>query len=611
MENRFYRLQIDPKTGAITSLRDKSLNVELVEANAPHQFNEYLYQRVHDVRKGVSTWHHMEKADSVTFRQGPVADVLTITGKAEGVAQLRQIVMIYHDLQRLDFSIWMDKLPFGGDYSNQREGVFVALPFSIPGFTIRHELPGAVVEPYRQQVEGSATDHYAIRSFTDLSNTKYGITLSPVEGALVCYGEPKSAPLVLYHEDTFGRSQKYPEQSRLYLYLMNNMFDTNIPYDQQGPVTFHWALRSHAGDWKTGGASQFGHSVLQPLMAWRADGKNAGSWPVTGSFMSVDAPNVMCSVIKPAEMNGRGWILRLTESIGQATNARVSLPFLPKLEAIMETSLVEADRAAKFTIENEHSFVVPLRPFGVKTLRVTCAGGSTAVSNIKARAVADMKVELKWNCDNTEVSHYNIYRDTHADCRPILINLIGQSPTVIYTDHPQVHIGGWLRNTLEPRTTYYYRIVPVDRWNNPGTPSPATAVTTMAQEQANLAPAQVEDLRAILITKLAKYNAVNLLFYTSCEPDISHYEIHRSESPNFRASEATCIGKVDNAEIIKGSKEYGKTPIDYPVNKFDHAMFMDTTVKSGTTYYYRVCAVDTAGQHGEFSNQAQVAAKAE
>jgi alpha-mannosidase len=181
--------------------------------------------------------------------------------------------------------------------------------------------------------------------------------------------------------------------------LMNNMFDTNIPYDQQGPVAFHWSLRSHAGGWKAGGASQFGHGVLQPLVAWRADGKNAGAWPGTGSFMSVDAPNVMCSVIKPAEMNGRGLILRLAESIGETANARVSLPFLPNLESVVETSLVEADRAGQIKIEDGHSFVVPFRPFGVKTLRITCAGEPAAVSNVTAQALADMRVDLQWKCD--------------------------------------------------------------------------------------------------------------------------------------------------------------------------------------------------------------------
>ena len=104
-----------------------------------------------------------------------------------------------------------------------------------------------------------------------------------MEGSLVCYGEPTTTPLA-GHECNFKRDRTYPATSRLYLYLMNNMFDCNIAADQQGPVSFNWSLRSHAGDWKTGGADRFGRSVQQPLIAWRADGENAGTLPASGSF---------------------------------------------------------------------------------------------------------------------------------------------------------------------------------------------------------------------------------------------------------------------------------------------------------------------------------------
>ena len=39
----------------------------------------------------------------------------------------------------------------------------------------------------------------------------------------------------------------------MYLYLMNNMFDVNVRWDQPGPVRFTYAMRSHAGDWQQGG----------------------------------------------------------------------------------------------------------------------------------------------------------------------------------------------------------------------------------------------------------------------------------------------------------------------------------------------------------------------
>ena len=45
MENRFYRLTFNPRTGALASIWDKELGRELVDQSAPHQFNEYLYER--------------------------------------------------------------------------------------------------------------------------------------------------------------------------------------------------------------------------------------------------------------------------------------------------------------------------------------------------------------------------------------------------------------------------------------------------------------------------------------------------------------------------------------------------------------------------------------
>ena len=108
--------QVNPATGALTSLFDKTLGVELVETNAPHAFNEYLYEfRTHTGGLEYdSVWSRMEKAEAVSVSRGPVADVLTVTGKAEGVRALKQTVILYHDLPRVDFGIWLDKAPFEG-----------------------------------------------------------------------------------------------------------------------------------------------------------------------------------------------------------------------------------------------------------------------------------------------------------------------------------------------------------------------------------------------------------------------------------------------------------------------------------------------------------------
>jgi hypothetical protein len=118
---------------------------------------------------------------------------------------------------------------------------------------------------------------------------------------------------------------------------------------------------------------------------------------------------------------------------------------------------------------------------------------------------------------------------------------------------------------------------------------------------------RVEGLQAIIVSPISKDNFVNLLFRTACEPDVTHYEIHRSTQPGFPADTNTQVGVVRSDDLPPRSGGYGETPIKYKVREYDHATFADKTVEASTTYYYRVRAVDAAGQKGEFS--AEVSAR--
>ena len=195
------------------------------------------------------------------------------------------------------------------------------------------------------------------------------------------------------------------------------------------------------------------------------------------------------------------------------------------------------------------------------------------------------------------------------DCAPTLLNFIGQSATNSFRDLPRVNLGGWLRSCLEPMTTYYYRVVPVDRVNNPGRQGAVASVTTLSSEQSNLPPVAVEGLRAILVSPIAKDNFVNLLFRTACEPDVTQYEIHRSTAPGFVAGTNTLVGVVKSDDIPPRSGGYGESPIQYKNQDYDHAMFLDNTVAPDTLYYLKVRAVDSAGQKGAFSDEVSIRTK--
>ena len=257
LENRFYRIAFDPATGAITSIRDKQLDVELVDQSAPHKFNEYLYERFESPQARTSKWYRVQSAQ-MSAASGPVADVMTIKASAVGADKITQTVMLYHDLKRIDFVLDLVKSPSGRTCRMpnasvlNKESVYVALPFAVPDFRFHHELPGAVAEPIRDQFDGSCTAYYAARHFADVANDRFGVTVSCPDASLFEYGHPRSCLIPGGLESQFERVMQYPANSRMYLYLMDNMFDVNIRWDQQGPVRFAWSIRSHAGGWQAG-----------------------------------------------------------------------------------------------------------------------------------------------------------------------------------------------------------------------------------------------------------------------------------------------------------------------------------------------------------------------
>lgn len=615
LENQFYRVEFDRTAGTITRIRDKQRNVELVDQAAPHRFNEYLYERFETSDwKGPTKWHRV-RAATVKASRGPVAQVMQVTARPVGVESLTQTVILYHDLPRIDFTLDLVKSPSGrrdarpNSDPRGKESLYVALPLAIPKPQVRHELPGCVSEPVKDLFDGANTAFYAVRHFTDISNARFGVTVSATDSSLVQYDRPRSTPIGSGGESLFEKAKTPIATGRLYLYLMNNMFDVNVRWDQSGPAHFAYSLRSHDGDWRQGKADEFGWDAMNPLVAVEARGKNRGTWPDMSCFLAVDPLNVACTTMKPAEANGSGIILRFVETRGRETKTRICLPLLGPIAAATAVNLVEDDRPEPLAIEgrDRDRIFLKLPPYGVKTVRVTRQSPATGVvTGLTARAVSDMEVALSWNAAAKDaLSHYHVYRSTKPDFKPGLLNLVQRPAGESCVDRPQLHYGGWINNRLEPATTYYYRVAAVDRWNREGPASPTVAVVTVKSSEKNMAPLRVERLSAVFVGPISRFNAVNLLWRTNCESDVRSYEVHRSTASGFTPSSATRIGVVDAQAILKGGGAYGQTPIDYRLGDFDHQMYLDTAVAPTTTYYYRVCAVDAAGQKGPFSREAQ------
>ena len=84
------------------------------------------------------------------------------------------------------------------------------------------------------------------------------------------------------------------------------------------------------------------------------------------SFCQVDKPNVMLLTLKRAE-DGDGIIVRLIETEGQETTARVRLPQLT-INRAYRTNLVEENEGE--LTSTPHEVAVPVKAFGISTIRL-------------------------------------------------------------------------------------------------------------------------------------------------------------------------------------------------------------------------------------------------
>jgi alpha-mannosidase len=127
-------------------------------------------------------------------------------------------------------------------------------------------------------------------------------------------------------------------------------------WQDQGEQTFRMLLLPHAGAWQDAGVVRRAEELTAPVPVLY-QGIHPGTRPLSASFLSVDAPDVVVSVVKKAE-DGDDLIVRCYETAGRAA------------EATLDLGLVNRRWEGTF------------RPLEIKTLRVPRAGGAIREVNL-------------------------------------------------------------------------------------------------------------------------------------------------------------------------------------------------------------------------------------
>ncbi|MBN1422692.1 MAG: hypothetical protein JXP34_28205 [Planctomycetes bacterium] len=362
LENRFFRVRLDPATGTIRSIYDKELDRELVDGKAPHRVNQLVVRRVATGTLESATAAAIEKGS-----EGPVLASLRVTSRAPGCPQVIQDIALYDRIKRIDLAnrILKDSTPL--------MELHFAFPFDVEDPAFRFEASNSVIEPLRDQFPGSNSNYYSVQHWADVGDGTFGITLAPIDSHLVEFGGLWPCYVSQAHHGVtppdFGRPFVTAEdltRGHLYAFVLSTNFRTNFPTAQRGDLLFRYALGTHRGDWRSGAPRDLGWAACNPLVALEVDGPREGSLAPQAGFCRVDGTGVLLSTLKRAE-DGPGIILRLIETEGREAKAAIELPLVTIAKAY-RTNLIEENQGEMPS--GAHEIVVPVTPFGIATVRL-------------------------------------------------------------------------------------------------------------------------------------------------------------------------------------------------------------------------------------------------
>ena len=217
----------------------------------PIVFNEYLYERFETSDWNKPTvWHRVEKA---TLRPslGPVAQVMQVTARPVGVESLTQTVVLYEKPASDRLHAGSGQEPVGPSRcSEQRrpawQGVALSGLAAGDSGSAGATRTNPVACPSRREICSTGPIRHSTRCGTSpMSPTAASASLSRQPTVrwfnTIARARPRSREAT---EGQFEKTKAPITTGRLYLYLMDNMFDVNVRWDQPGAGAF----RLHAAE---------------------------------------------------------------------------------------------------------------------------------------------------------------------------------------------------------------------------------------------------------------------------------------------------------------------------------------------------------------------------
>jgi alpha-mannosidase len=359
VDGEFYRLTIDPSTGAVTSLVEKAGGRELLAAPAN------VISRETDKGDLWELYQGLDGGSAIAMKRKqpvPRASQAKLTSEFHGLPQEMRAgsvfaefrvahpfdtgsfetrIRCYHGLPRID--IWTTLV------NNEKYVRYQALfPTAVARGRIVHSIPfGSIERP--EGIEFPAQD------WVDYSHDQGGLALlnRGLPGNLTTGG---TMMISLLRSHTLGA------------YGFGGGYEPGMSSEsgrQLGKTrTVQYALYPHPSDWRAAKVFRAGLEFNRPLIGAKAT-THTGELPQRWGLLEVTPSDVVVSALKPGR-DGTA-ILRVYEATGRPAK-NVTIQFGRKLASAHECNLLE-DRGSPQGVEN-NTLRFGLRGFEIKTFEL-------------------------------------------------------------------------------------------------------------------------------------------------------------------------------------------------------------------------------------------------
>ena len=352
LENRYLKVEVELKTGAIAQIFDKRSQKAILRSAITLQFFE-------DKGQYWDAWniepnYENKKLESTTIESAVISSNSSLQVSVRTAQKFRNSTFI-QEVQLTAFEPFITVKNWV-DWQEEYTLVKVAFPVNWRSPYATYEIPMGTIQrsTLGETPESKAKWEVPAQYWADIAVSSIPESLlPPVAGANSGVG------LSVLNDSKYGYDAK-PDCLRLTLLRSPNW---PCPNSDRGHHEFTYRLVPHQGDWREASIVQLAQELNNPLVL-----QHSSILTKQQSFLRASAPNIVLSAFKRSQ-DQSGWVMRFYEAHGQMTETEIEISLdLLQAENIWECDLMENKNALLTIVKGTSNHLqVIFKPYEIKT----------------------------------------------------------------------------------------------------------------------------------------------------------------------------------------------------------------------------------------------------